>query len=148
MNDKEIKPLSTSEYEKVGDAIFSSIVDYPELKEGMQVDYQDLKSTNCIGFFTSPGGKYLSENVIGGFTAQLPFDLVYKFTATADGQRIEAESFLNKLVDWMEQKPYPLLTDGRTIEKIIFNSTTYRTEADNDGSIKFVRSGIVRYEKD
>ena len=148
MSEKEIKPLSTSEYTKVGDAIFFTISSYPNLKEGMQVDYQDIKGTNRIGFFTSPGGKYLFENVLGGFTAQLPFDLIYKCIATSDGQRLEAEEFLNKLVEWLEEKPYPILTDGRTIEKITFDSTTYRTDADSDGSINFVRSGILRYEKD
>lgn len=148
MSEKELKPLSITEYNSVGDAIFSTISNYPNLKEGMQADYQDIKGANRIGFFTSPGGKYLFENVIGGFRAQLPFDIVYKFSATSDAQRKAAEDFLNELVDWLSQKPYPALTEGRTIERITFDSTTYRTEADNDGSVNYVRSGILIYEKD
>jgi hypothetical protein len=140
-------PLSSKEYDTIGWALFEMISQFDGLPSGVKLDYQKLDGVNHLGFYTSPGGKYLIEYVTGGFLAQLPFDIIYKFNATANGQLKNAEDFLNSLADYLQERPYPTLTDGREVEKITMNSTTYRTKADDDGSVQFARSGVLRYEK-
>ncbi len=147
MPNEEIKPLSGKEYESVGWSLFETISTYEALPSGVTLDYQSLDGTNHIGFFTVPGGKYTWEDVTGGFGAQLPFDIVYKLNASANGQLLTAEEFINKLADYLSEPPYPVLTGGRTVEKIIMNSVTYRTKAEDDGSVTFARSGVLKYEK-
>lgn len=147
MPNEEIKPLSGKEYDSVGWSLFEAISRYSNLPDGMTFDYQKLDGTNHIGFFTSPGGKYIWEDVTGGFGAQVPFNVAYKFNASSNGQLLKAEEFLNDLADYLSEPPYPALTGGRMVEKIIMDSTTYRTKADEDGSVTFARSGVLKYEK-
>lgn len=145
---EEIKPLSSKEYDAIGEALFELINGYPRLPDGVKLDYQSIDGINHIGFFTAPDGKYLFESVTGGFEAQLSFDIMYKCSATSNGQRLRAEEFLNDIAEYLSEKPYPSLTAGRTIEKISMNSTTYRSKAEEDGSVTYVRSGMLKYEKD
>lgn len=147
MANEEINPLSSKEYDVIGWALFEAIAAYPNLPTSLELDYQSLDGTNHIGFFTTPGGKYTWEDVTGGFGAQLPFDIVYKLNASANGQLLKAEEFLNELADYLSEPPYPVLTGGRAVEKIIMNSVTYRTKAEDDGSVTFARSGVLKYEK-
>lgn len=147
MPNEEIKPLSGKEYDSVGWSLFETISGYKELPSGVTLDYQSLDGTNHIGFFTAPGGKYTWEDVTGGFGAQLPFNIAYKLNASANGQLLNAEEFMNSLADYLSEPPYPALTGGRMVEEIVMNSTTYRTKAEDDGSITFARSGVLKYEK-
>lgn len=147
MADENISPLSQEEYSEIGAALFEKISQYAQLPDGAKLDYQLLDGTNHIGFLTAPGGKYLSEDVVGGFTAQLPFQIVYKLSATGNKQMLGAEALMNNLADYLSEKPYPALTGGRIIYKITMDSTTYRSQADEDGSFVYVRSGTVNYEK-
>jgi hypothetical protein len=147
MTETEINPLSSKEYDEVGLAIFERISQFDGLPDGVKLDYQKLDGTGRIGFYTSPGGKYIQEYVTGGFLAQLPFDLVYRFNATSNQQLLDAEKIMDKLADYLQERPYPSLTGGREVEEITMNSITYRTKAEDDGSVQFARSGVLRYEK-
>lgn len=147
MPNEEVNPLSKKEYDAIGWALFETIAAYPNLPADVKLDYQSLDGTDHIGFFTSPGGKFLWEDVTGGFGAQLPFNVVYKFNATANGQLLKAEDVLNGIADYLQERPYPALTGGRTVEKIMMDSITYRTKAEDDGSVTFARSGVLKYEK-
>ena len=144
---EETKPLSSKEYSAIGQGLFEKISEYPDFPAGMILDYQSLNGINHIGFMTVPGGKYTAEYVTGGFEAQLPFRILYKLAPTRNEQFLNAESLINSLADYLEENPEINLTDGRTVTKIDMDSTTYRSEADADGSIVFVRNGTVKYEK-
>lgn len=146
--EEERRPLSSKEYDAIGAALFEMINAYHSLPAGVKLDYQSLEGINHIGFFTAPDGKYLFESVTGGFEAQISFDIMYKCSATNNSQRLGAEEFLNDIADYLSEKPYPALTGGRIIEKITMNSTTYRSKAEGDGSVTYVRSGSLKYEKD
>jgi hypothetical protein len=148
MAEKEIKPLSSKEYDAIGLALFEFINNYDKKPDGAELCYQYIRGAKCISFFTSPGGKYLKEYITGGFSAQLPFDIMYKLSATSNEHLLNAEEFLNGLADYLQEKPYPSLTDGREVEEIIMDSTTYRTKAEDDGSVQFARSGVLKYRKD
>lgn len=139
--------LSSKEYSEIGSALFEMISQYTELPDGVVFDYQSLRGVNHIGFLTVPGGKYLKEDVTGGFEAQLPFQIVYKLSATGNAQMLDAETLMDNLADYISEKPYPSLTGGRIIYKITMNSTTYRSRAEDDGSFVYVRNGTVNYEK-
>lgn len=146
-NNNNTTPLSGSEYRRVGALIYDKIANYANLPNGCEVDYQGINGINHIGFLTAPGGKLLRKFVTGGFEAQLPFQILYKTMPTDNNLSYEAQNLVDDLADWLETKPYPDLTDDRVVTSIIMDSTTYRSEAQDDGSIVFVRNGNVVYEK-
>lgn len=140
-------PLSSSEYKRVGEIIYDRVCAYESLPAGLIVDYQGLNGINHLGFMTAPGGKFTKRFVTGGFEAQLPFQIFYKTAPTNNSNSFDAESFVDDLADWLEKKPYPDLTDDRQILQIVMDSITYTSTADNDGSVVYVRSGSVIYQK-
>ena len=144
---EETQPLSSKEYDAIGVGLLEKISEYAGLPKDIKIDYQSVDGINHIGFLTMPGGKYTSEFVTGGFEAQLPFRILYKIAATGNQQLLNAEEMVNGLSDYLEENPNINLTDGREIIKILMDSTTYRSQADEDGSVVFVRNGTVKYEK-
>ena len=111
------------------------------------MDYQSLDGINHISFITMPGGKYTKEYVTGGFEAQLPFQICYKLAATGNSQMLAAEKGVDGIADYLEENPDISLSGGREITEIVMNSVTYRSRAEDDGSMVFVRNGTVKYEK-
>lgn len=146
-NNENINLLSGTEYKIIGKAMMERIQAYSGLPTGIKLDYQAVNGVGHIGFITTPGGKYLFQDIYGGFEAQLPFQVAYKLAGTGNKEMLDAETLLDGLIEYLEKKPYPSLTDGRQVTKIDFDSTTYRSQANEDGSLIFVRSGRVRYEK-
>ena len=111
------------------------------------MDYQSLDGIKHISFITMPGGKYTKEYVTGGFEAQLPFQICYKLAATGNSQMLAAEKVVDGIADYLEENPDISLSGGREITEIVMNSVTYRSRAEDDGSMVFVRNGTVKYEK-
>lgn len=143
----ETKPLSSKEYDAIGQGLFEKISEYPNLPAGVILDYQSLNGINHIGFMTVPGGKYTAEYVTGGFEAQLPFRIYYKVAPTRNEQYLDAEILLNGIADYLEENPEINLTDSRNVAEIVMDSTTYRSASEADGSAIFARNGTVKYEK-
>lgn len=144
---EHIEALRTNEYEDIGKAVFERLAEI--VPDGIAIEYQSIEGISKIGFLTIPGGKYISRDVTGGFRAQMPFQLMYQFIATNNAQRLEAEQLLNDVCDELEDKHnYPTLSNNRTITDIAFNSTPYRSRSEQDGSIAYVRTGEVKYEKE
>lgn len=141
MNDEV---LSSAEYGDVGLAVFATISRWPDLGD-KKLDYQAINEVGHIGFMTTPGGKILSRYV-HGFKAQLPFQIFYKCMASTNSQNADAEKVINDLASFLEEQK-PLLSDRREVERITMDSTTYKSKADQDGSVVYVRSGTVIYEK-
>lgn len=146
-NNNNATPLSNSEYKKVGAAVYDRVCDYPNLPANAVVDYQALNGIGHLGVMSVPGGKYRKRYITGGFEAEYPFQILYKTSPTENSLSFNAESLIDDLADWLEQRPYPTLTDDRVVERISMDSTTYISTADNDGSVVYVRSGVVTYEK-
>lgn len=144
---EETNPLSSKEYDAISQGLFEKISQYSGLPSGLKFDYQSVDGINHIGFLTSPGGKYTKEFVTGGFEAQLPFQLLYKTGATGNAQLLKAEEVVNGIADYLEENSEMNLTEGREVIKILMDSITYRSKADEDGSMVFVRNGTVKYEK-
>ena len=140
--------LSKTEYNTVGEMLLNLIAECPCIPEGLTLQYQSLKVDESIGVFTLPGAKYLKKNVMGGFTAQINFQVAYKSFPTTNGGRIESQSIVDKIMDWLEKvDELPVLSGGRTITKITAsNSVAYTDTTGKDKSIAFAADAVMEYE--
>lgn len=144
----EMNPLSGTEYGIVGAGIFNKLALSGETPKGVSgFDYQSLDGDGRVGFMTTPGGKYLSRDVCGGYTARLPFQLMYQTKAQTNKELLEAEAVITEIATSLEQKPFPELDGGRQITNIFCDGVPYRASADNSASVLFVQTGYVVYEK-
>lgn len=143
-----VELLSKSEYDSVGEMILNLIAMCPFIPEGLTPQYQSIKTDESISVFTLPGAKYLKKNVMGGFTAQVNFQVAYKSFPTGNGERIKSQSVVDNIMSWLEKvKQLPTLSGGRTITKIIAsNSVPYTDATGDDKSITFAADAVMEYE--
>ena len=147
MSEEKYERLSLSEYELIGKALFELLKECPELPKGVPVRYQTKEKGESISFLTFDSRR-TSENVQGGFTAQINFQIAYKSFPTSDKWRMEAQSIVDKIMKWFEEvRDYPLLTDDRTITKItVSSSEPFTDSADTDGNVVFAANAVMEYE--
>lgn len=147
MSEEKYEHLSLSEYELIGKALFELLADCPELPDGVPLKYQTKEKGESICFLTFDSRR-ISQNVQGGFTGQVNFQIAYKSFPTTNGQRINAQSVVDKIMKWFEGvRDYPLLTDDRTITKItVSSSEPFTDSADADGNVVFAANAAMEYE--
>jgi hypothetical protein len=140
----EIQALSGTEYSIIGAALFNKLTMY---SRDLLFDYQSLDDDGHVGLMTTPGGKYLSRDIIGGYTAQLPIQIMYRTKAQTNKELLSAEALITDIAAYLETKPYPDLDGGRVITQILIDGIPYRAQADNSASVVFALTGFVKYEK-
>lgn len=150
-NTSENTPVSSKDYSVVGAAIFEMIAAYmAEHHPDVHCDYQSIDGPGHLGLVTTPGGKYLTRDVIGGYTAQLPFQIVYQTPATTNALLLAAEAVIEDLSGYLEElaaDELPGLDGDRVIDVIVMDGVTYRSSAESDASVIFSRAGKVNYSK-
>ena len=132
--------LSRNEYDKVGEMLLELINACPYTPPDLQggIKYQAMSTERCIGVITLTGAKYVSRNVLGGFTAQVNFQIAY------------AQGVVDNIMSWLEDlKNLPKLSGGRTITKITASSSFASVdEANQDESTVYVANAVMEYESD
>lgn len=146
---EQIERLSKEEYDTIGQLLLELVADCPYIPEGMTPQYQNIKTDPSIGIFTLPGAKYLKWDIVGGFTAQINFQIAYKSFPSTNGQRINSQSIVDSIMDWLEKvEDLPDLSGGRKITKITAsNSVPYVDETGEDKSMTFVADAVMEYHK-
>lgn len=144
--------LSRNEYDKVGEMLLELINACPYTPPDLQggIKYQAMSTERCIGVITLTGAKYVSRNVLGGFTAQVNFQIAYKSFPTTNQQNINAQGVVDNIMSWLEDlKNLPKLSGGRTITKITASSSFASVdEANQDESTVYVANAVMEYESD
>lgn len=151
---EEIKEqLTKQEYDKVGDMLLELIGECPKVPEDLKdkeegILYQSMSTGRCLGIITLPGAKYVKKNVLGGFTAQVSFQIAYKSLPTTNQQRIDAQNTVDQITGWLEDvKGLPGLTGSRTVTKITASSSfASKDDVGDDKSVVFVADAVMEYE--
>lgn len=147
---KELLPKE--EYENVGRMLLELINACPYTPQDLSggIKYQAMSTERCIGVITLPGAKYVSRNVLGGFTAQVNFQIAYKSFPTTNQQNINAQGVVDNIMSWLEDlKNLPKLSGGREITKITASSSFASVdEANPDKSTVYVADAVMEYESD
>lgn len=151
---EEIKEqLTKQEYDKVGDMLLELIRACPKVPKDLKdkeegILYQSMSTGRCLGIITLPGAKYVKKNVLGGFTAQVSFQIAYKSLPTTNQQRIDAQNTVDQIMGWLEDvKGLPGLTGSRTVTKITASSSfASKDDVGDDKSVVFVADAVMEYE--
>lgn len=146
---EEVELLSKTEYNTVGEALLNLIASCPYIPDGITPQYQSIKTDESIGVFTLPGAKYLKWDITGGFTAQVNFQVAYKSFPSNNGGRIDSQSVVDNIMDWLEKiEDLPELSGERIITKITAqNSVPYTDTTGADKSITFAADAVMEYKK-
>ena len=145
----KIEPLSATEYDIIEKALWELVKQYPKEPgdPDVEVRYGELDTGTSIAVAAN-GGRYKSHNVLGGFTAEVNFSVMYKSSPRNSPQRINSQAFVGRIMRWLENtKDLPLLTGGRTITKITA-SGAYDGGTTQDKSTVYVADAVMEYEAD
>ena len=79
----------------------------------------------------------------------LPFLLVYRSSPKTGRQKLNKIEYLEELSDWLSKKEnYPILTDGRVVEKIVPDCVPFKDNADGAGNNDYIVTFNLTYRKD
>ena len=144
---KELKALDTLEETQIREAVFKFFASCPLIPDNVSRQYGDVKNDSIAVFAQQGSGKYTKQYVSGSYEAQFPFFLRYRSQPTTIKNRLSAESLLDNIAKWMcGQDVFPILTDGRKIEKIE-SGTVYMVDKAEDGTIDYQVSMNLKYFK-
>lgn len=145
MND-QIELLSTTECKTIADALYILVNECPE-RAGLKAEYDALGTNKSLAVFVV-GGRYKQHYISGGFAAEINFYIAYKSNPTSSKLRIDAQAYVGRIMQWLEEeKDLPLLTDGRTITKISARGVPYKDETSQDKTTVYAVDGIMEYRK-
>lgn len=150
MND-QIELLSATEYSIIEEALWKLVRQYPRQlgDPDVKAEYDALGANKSLAVFVL-GGRYKSRNVLGGFTAEINFQVAYKSSPTTSNLRIDAQAYVGRIMRWLENtRDLPLLTDGRTITKITTSGAVpYKDETETDKSTVYAADAVMEYESE
>lgn len=144
----KIEPLSATEYDIIEKALWELVKQYPkeQIDPDVTAQYGEL-GTGVSLAVAANGGRYKGWDIVGGFTAEVNFSVMYKSNPKTSPQRINAQAFVGRIMRWLENtKDLPLLTDGRVITKITA-SGTYDGGTTPDNSTIYAADAVMEYRK-
>ena len=156
--------LSFSEQELITTKLIELINTFPDLpsiikKNGVQF-YDMFPNSECLGIATLGTPKiisrYIGDSYIGGYN----FRLDYRYSTKDPKERINKQSFLSTLGDWLAQKPiikpgnppttyrlekYPEISENITIYTIETSDFTILADKNKSGYEDSINDFILRY---
>lgn len=150
MAEQQLEPLGTKEYSEIGKALWDLVNQYP-IQEGKDPDvvaqYDGLEAGKSLSVSIIGGGRKPAD-ITGAFIGKVNFEVSYKSNPTTSGQRINAQDFVDRIMQWLESAELPLLTDGRTILSITAsNAIPYLDKTGQDKSTVYAADAVMEYRK-
>ncbi len=150
MSETTLQALSVTEQSTISEALLRLIGEYEDFPSEIStkdIFWNFLKPNRRIGIFSMPGAVYLRRYVSGSFRAQFPFSVRYTTKPTNNKSRIEKQSVLDELGEWLESVTYPALSDNRTIDKIERTASSQLIGVDADGNELYQCNMVLTYSK-
>lgn len=139
--------LNITEQSIVSKALVLLFNQYPSLP----VDHVEFNmvAEEGIGIIPMKGALILEENIIGGYKAQYPFQIIYSSKPSTSNKRIERQNVVDLIAEWAENpEQYPPLDGNREIEEIERTSTANMIYRDDAGIEKYQITMNLTYRKD
>lgn len=148
-------------YEVLTEAIMALLNDYPGLKTGEVVKFNDLDENSGKTMFPMSGTVIEREerDIVGGVMqyCQYPFYFVYRCGKLNEARRQGVKEWLDKLGRWLEKQPvkigdttyvideYPVLTGTRKIRSMQRTSPAALNQIGPNNTEDWVISISVKY---
>ena len=128
MDEKE--SLTIKDSESAQNAILSLIQKYPNFPVGFKADNKTVKwnginDTTSIGIFPLQGAVYLKKYVSGSYSAQFPFQIVFRSSPTTNKASIDAQNVVDSLGKWLENAGVEFNDANMSLEGISRTSVAF-----------------------
>ncbi len=135
MNEKETMTIEDSE--SAQKAILSLVMKYPSFPKTFKADNSSVKwngieDKTSIGIFPLQGAIYLKKYVSGSYTAQIPFQIVFRSSPTTNKANIDAQTVLEGLAKWLERSGIEFKDQNMKLEGIFRTSNVFSSKQDEN----------------
>ena len=135
MNEKETMKIEDSE--SAQKAILSLVMKYPSFPKAFMADNSSVKwngieDKTSIGIFPLQGAIYLKKYVSGSYTAQIPFQIVFRSSPTTNKGNIDAQTVLEGLAKWLERSGIEFKDQNMKLEGIFRTSNVFSSKQDEN----------------
>ncbi|MBR5635324.1 MAG: hypothetical protein IKW81_00145 [Pseudobutyrivibrio sp.] len=142
------QPMSISNQETAGLAIFYLVSKYPELPfkaDAQSIQWQSLTAKEGIGIFTMQGAHYISKYISGSYKGVIPMRLIYKSNPTSNKGRKNASIFLGELANWLETCTATFQDEHMELESIERMSPVFKMDAKENGYEEYTCTINVKF---
>ena len=135
MDEKE--RLTNEDSESAQKAILSLVLKYPDFPKTFKADNSSVKwngieDKTSIGIFPLQGAIYLKKYVSGSYTAQMPFQIVFRSSPTTNKANIDAQNVLEGLAKWLERSGIEFKDQNMKLEGISRTSNVFSSTQDEN----------------
>ena len=135
MNEKETMKIEDSE--SAQKAILSLVMKYPSFPKTFKADNSSVKwngieDKTSIGIFPLQGAIYLKKYVSGSYTAQIPFQIVFRSSPTTNKANSDAQTVLEGLAKWLERSGIEFKDQNMKLEGIFRTSNVFSSKQDEN----------------
>nr|DAD89652.1 MAG TPA: Minor capsid protein from bacteriophage [Siphoviridae sp. ctnFo11] len=105
---EEVEHLTVGDAENAASAVLALVLQYPVFPKTFKANNKTVRwNTTCddstsIGIFPLQGARYIKKYVSGNYTAQFPYQIIFRSSPTTNKTSIDAQTVLDKLAEWME----------------------------------------------
>lgn len=82
------------------------------------VKWNSINTDTSIGIYPLSGARYIKKYVSGSYTAQMPFQIVYRSSPTSNKTSIDAQMVLENLSKWLEDTGIEFADPHMTLQEI------------------------------
>ena len=128
MDEKE--KLTIKDAENAQRAILELIFKYPDFPKTFKannttIKWDDIATVTSIGIFTLQGARYLKRYVSGSYTAQIPFQIVFRSSPSTNKDTINAQTLIDGLGEWLENVGIDFRDEHMKLENISRTSPSF-----------------------
>lgn len=80
--------------------------------------WNSISVDTSIGIYPLSGARYIKKYVSGSYTAQMPFQIVYRSSPTSNKTSIDAQMVLENLSKWLEDTGIEFADPHMTLQEI------------------------------
>ena len=145
----DAEKLTIKDAESAQKAILALILKYPDFPKSFKADNTTVKWNNIndgmsIGIFPLQGAVYLKKYISGSYTAQMPFQIVYRSSPTNNKTSIDAQTVVESLGAWLEESGIEFKDSNMTLENISRTSPVF-SSGQNEGKTDYAVNMQLKY---
>lgn len=105
---EEVEHLTVGDAENAASAVLALVLQYPVFPKTFKANNKTVRwnttsdDSTSIGIFPLQGARYIKKYVSGSYTAQFPYQIIFRSSPTTNKTSIDAQTVLDSLAAWME----------------------------------------------
>ena len=128
---EEVEHLTVRDAENAASAVLALVLQYPNFPKTFKANNKTVRwnttsdDTTSIGIFPLQGAKYIKKYISGSYTAQFPYQIIFRSSPTTNKASIDAQTVLERLSEWLESAVVEFNDDHMQLEAIGRTSVVY-----------------------